>query len=471
MQRSRRGRKQDVIDKSSVTRRQYRITFLCLAAWIICILLNSQLGLGDDACQGDENGKTSFLHDFEPNDAGELSQFAVEEPTNNIPVKHEETEAGDQEQKQGTARYCKASDFFPFDVNRASLFCMYDYDEEKPANIEPAQTVVAKQKNFVSGEGRLESPATARASRVTCVGLEEFKKKSSNEKDRTLDRRVATITHRREPGGGAYNYAAASKGAKVLSYNKESKGAQNILDKDRDKYLRNPCSAEHKFIVIELSQETLVDTVVIANFEHYSSNTKDFELLGSVVYPTEDWVFLGKFVAGNVKHEQKFTFPSPKWARYLKLKVLSHYGSGFYCTLSLVEVYGVDAIERMLEDWIAGGEPGLRSQNVIEGDTLNGNSLGQPSADRPYPLHAPIPVTVEKSTDDLAQIFEGENSTTGSPEQQVKGKDLKLKADVAKTKDESKKENAADGVTEVIHQQSGRMAGDNALKVLMQKER
>ncbi|KAF3524774.1 hypothetical protein F2Q69_00051384 [Brassica cretica] len=86
---------------------------------------------------------------------------------------------------------------------------------------------------------------------------------------------VCDVTHRMEPGGKDYNYAAASKGAKVLSCNKEAKGVTSILSQDKDKYLLNPCSTEEKFVVIALSDKTLVNTIKLANFEHYSSNLKE----------------------------------------------------------------------------------------------------------------------------------------------------------------------------------------------------
>ncbi|KAJ1386094.1 SUN domain [Sesbania bispinosa] len=126
---------------------------------------------------------------------------------------------------------------------------------------------------------------------------------------------VNNITHRLESDGSVYNYASESKGSKVVAHNKEAKGAKNILGKDHDKYLRNPCSVGGKFVVIELSEETLVDSVKIANFEHYSSNFKEFELAGSLSYPTESWSMLGNFVAANAKHAQIFKLPEPKWAR------------------------------------------------------------------------------------------------------------------------------------------------------------
>lgn len=196
------------------------------------------------------------------------------------------------------------------------------------------------------------SQKNGRISRVA-PGLDEFKSKAFTAKERSTTSQTGTVVHRVEPNGREYNYASSAKGAKVLAFNKEAKGASNILDKDNDKYLRNPCSAEEKYVVIELSEETLVDSFEIVNFEHYSSNLKDFELLSSLVYPTDSWVKLGNFTAQNMKHAQRFILPEPKWARYLKLSLLSHYGSEFYCTLSIVEVYGVDAVERMMEDLIS----------------------------------------------------------------------------------------------------------------------
>ncbi|KAF2297198.1 hypothetical protein GH714_019289 [Hevea brasiliensis] len=148
-------------------------------------------------------------------------------------------------------------------------------------------------------------PKIGRLSHSVPLGLDEFKSRSFSSKTKLGTAQAGGVIHRVEPGGKEYNYASASKGAKVLAFNKEAKGASHVLDKDEDKYLRNPCSAEEKFVIIELSEETLVDTIKIANFEHYSSNLKDFELLGSLVYPTDSWVRLGNFTAANVKHAQR----------------------------------------------------------------------------------------------------------------------------------------------------------------------
>jgi hypothetical protein len=270
------------------------------------------------------------------------------------------------------------------------------------------------------------------------VGLDEYKSRAFSSKVKSETGQGGGVTRRVEPGGKEYNYALASKGAKVLTFNKEAKGASNILGTDTDKYLRNPCSAEDKYVVIELSEETLVDTIEMANFEHYSSNLKDFQLLGSLVYPTDTWVTLGNFTAANMRHAQRFVLQEPKWVRYMKLKLLSHYGSEFYCTLSAVEVYGVDAVERMLEDLISAQDNKITTgEKIIDGK--------------------PLPSESDSSEgDDIYEdIFEEIESTDYSAEPKY--------APPAKTI-------VPDSVEEIRHQY-GRMPGDTVLKILMQKVR
>lgn len=276
-----------------------------------------------------------------------------------------------------------------------------------------------------------------RLTRTVPVGLDEFKNRALNAKSTNVPGVRGSVIHRVEPGGTEYNYASSAKGAKVLDSNKEAKGASNILSKDKDKYLRNPCSADEKFVIIELSEETLVDTIEIANFEHYSSNLKDFELLGSLVYPTDAWEKLGNFSAGNVKHAQRFSLPEPKWVRYLKLNMLSHYGSEFYCTLSSIEVYGIDAVERMLEDLIS----------VSDKHPASKEAKGERESVSPAP---------ESSEYDMPEQIPSAVS------EQEESSDIKHES-IFKTLSEP--------LQEVRHQQAGRMPGDTVLKILMQKVR
>ncbi|XVF51294.1 hypothetical protein PTKIN_Ptkin04bG0173500 [Pterospermum kingtungense] len=262
---------------------------------------------------------------------------------------------------------------------------------------------------------------------------------------------LINITHRVESDGSEYNFASATKGAKVVAHNKEAKGASNVLGKDHDMYLRNPCSVEGKFVVIELSEETLVDAVRIANFEHYSSNFKEFELYGSLNYPTETWSALGKFVAANVKQIQTFKLSEPKWVRYLKLNLLSHYGSEFYCTLSVVEVYGIDAIERMLEDLFVPSE-----QHVLT-KLADSNSTG--SSVKPD-VH-----TRDDKRNEEAQS-EAQIAALGAEN----AEDIQ-KLNETVTKNPVTVSRIPDPSTEIKQLRVGRIPGDTVLKILMQKVR
>lgn len=157
-------------------------------------------------------------------------------------------------------------------------------------------------------------------------------------------------------------------------------------------------------------------------------------LSGSLVFPTETWYPIGTFVAENVKHHQYFGLPEPKWARYLKLTIVSHYGSEFYCTLNVIEVYGVDAIERMLEDLIVTSE---ESKNISS---------------------TASPVSAE---------------TAGSKNENIDGEKRNVTegVDDGKKVDDDVTKKPATKIPELVAKGNGRIHGDAVLKILMQKVR
>ncbi|RLN23159.1 SUN domain-containing protein 2-like [Panicum miliaceum] len=286
------------------------------------------------------------------------------------------------------------------------------------------------------------SNASSPSPEAAFVGLDEFR-------SRIMQGKAENDTTGRPAGGGAeYNYAAASKGAKVLAHNKEAKGAANILGGDKDKYLRNPCSADDKFVVVELSEETLVDTVALANLEHYSSTFRDFEEL------------LGRFTAENAKHAQRFVLPEPRWTRYLRLRLVSHYGSGFYCILSYLEVYGVDAVERMLQDFIAGAGAGPEADaskdrasiDAASRDARRNDSTAQQARQQ---VPAKLPGNGAGRNDSAAGDARNNGSRTGA------AGDAKLPPQGKEAKPPQVAVAAA----------AGRTHGNGVLKILMQKMR
>ncbi len=152
------------------------------------------------------------------------------------------------------------------------------------------------------------------------------------------------------------NYAAEKAGAVVLQASEALVGAKNLLDDDKDKYARSPCE-QSKWVIINLSEDIRIHALVLANYEKFSSMVKDFQVLYSVKCPSLDegdedgWMDLGTFQAREKAGEQRFPVDPPRYARYLKVRLLSHWSREFYCTLSQIKVFGSTLQQGFMDDW------------------------------------------------------------------------------------------------------------------------
>ncbi|GAA6012700.1 hypothetical protein JCM10207_005330 [Rhodosporidiobolus poonsookiae] len=149
------------------------------------------------------------------------------------------------------------------------------------------------------------------------------------------------------------NYAAFECAAMVHRSSRKSKGASSILVEKKDRYMLTPCSAKPKFVDVELCDEIRIDTLVLANFEFFSSTFKHFKASCSVDYPgkADDWHDLGTYRARNVRGIQVFRpTRNRQFCRYLRLEFLSHFGSEYYCPVSLLRVYGYTQLDAYRED-------------------------------------------------------------------------------------------------------------------------
>lgn len=146
-----------------------------------------------------------------------------------------------------------------------------------------------------------------------------------------------------------FNYASFDCAATVLKTNKQAKSATSVLVENKDSYMLNECSANNKFLIVELCDDILVDTVVLANYEFFSSMFRHFRVSVSDRYPVkmERWKTLATFEARNSRDLQPFLITEPQiWARYLRIEFLSQYGNEFYCPLSLLRVHGTTMMEQ-----------------------------------------------------------------------------------------------------------------------------
>jgi hypothetical protein len=142
-----------------------------------------------------------------------------------------------------------------------------------------------------------------------------------------------------------FNFASQAAGAVLLDKSPGSKGYHNLLHDDKDKYGISPCELK-KWVVIGLSEEVQITALELLNFEKYSSMLREFQLLASSSYPTDEWINLGIYSALPQLGSQTFhiTDLSEAHTRYIKVKFLTHYSNEALCTLSQIKVYGTTVI-------------------------------------------------------------------------------------------------------------------------------
>ncbi|KAI0118941.1 UNC-like C-terminal-domain-containing protein [Nemania sp. FL0031] len=179
-----------------------------------------------------------------------------------------------------------------------------------------------------------------------------------------------------------FSYSSFDAGATVKKTSPGAKNPTAILVENKDSYMLLECGRKNKFFIVELSDVILVDTVVIANFEFFSSMVRQFRVSISDRYPVklDKWKTLGTFQARNSRDIQPFLIENPQdWARYLRVEILSHYGNEYYCPVSLLRVHGL----RMLDSW-----------KQVDPSELEGEDESPPSVSEP--VEEPVEIVVEE---------------------------------------------------------------------------
>ncbi|POR38448.1 Uncharacterized protein SLP1 [Tolypocladium paradoxum] len=190
------------------------------------------------------------------------------------------------------------------------------------------------------------------------------------------DGKPATV-HRSKDAGKTckerFSYSSFDAGATILKTAAGAKNARAILVENKDSYMLLECAAPSKYVIVELSDDILVDTIVLANFEFFSSMVRHFRVSVSDRYPVkmEKWRELSTFEARNSRDIQPFLVDNPQiWAKYVRIEFLTHYGNEYYCPVSLLRVHG----SRMLDSW-KDSETGRDEDPQIEGDEAPANLI------------------------------------------------------------------------------------------------
>ncbi|KAJ1933612.1 hypothetical protein EC988_009066, partial [Linderina pennispora] len=147
----------------------------------------------------------------------------------------------------------------------------------------------------------------------------------------------------------------------------------------KDQYMLNTCAARDKFVIVELCDDILIDTLVLGNYEFFSSTFKDTMVYVSDRYPPKNntWTLLGHFQARNSRDAQVFPVVDPKlWARYVKVEFRSHYGREFYCPVTVLKVYGATQMEQFRKE--------EEEEEFLETATLTVDAVATPAFDYPF---------------------------------------------------------------------------------------
>lgn len=197
-----------------------------------------------------------------------------------------------------------------------------------------------------------------------------------------------------------FNYASTDCAATVLKTNSKCKSPSAILVENKDSYMLNECSIDNKFLIVELCENILIDTVVLANFEYFSSMFRTFRVSISDRYPVkaDRWTDLGIFTARNSRDIQAFAVENPLiWAKYLRVEFLTQYGNEFYCPVSLLRIHGTTMIEDLRPHEDAG-----KDEDEIE-----------------VAVASPVPVATTKEPEVDRQIMSEQTLTKGTAEQSL----------------------------------------------------
>jgi Sad1 / UNC-like C-terminal len=162
-----------------------------------------------------------------------------------------------------------------------------------------------------------------------------------------------------------FNFASVDAGARVLAASSNAAGAKNTLSNNPDTYMLVACAGDgvggSRWIDIELSEEVVLTSLEIGNFEFYSSFPRRIALLGSTSYPPKKWSTLALFDAASVRTVQRFDLVDRAVARYIRVIFAGKQGGEHYCPISVIRAFG----KTLIADWKEELEPeGLDSRET-----------------------------------------------------------------------------------------------------------
>ncbi|CVL01961.1 uncharacterized protein FMAN_08085 [Fusarium mangiferae] len=174
-----------------------------------------------------------------------------------------------------------------------------------------------------------------------------------------------------------FSYSSFDAGATILKTSPGARNAKAILVENKDSYLLFECSAKEKWFIVELSDDVYIDTVVLANFEFFSSMIQTFTVSVSDRYPVkrDEWKQIGVFQAENSRAIQPFLVENAQiFSKYVRIDYLTHYGKQYYCPVSLLRIHGSRFFAAFNED---------RNEDTNEAEEAKVTPQALPSGEEP----------------------------------------------------------------------------------------
>ncbi|CDU19691.1 Sad1/UNC domain-containing protein, putative [Plasmodium yoelii] len=168
------------------------------------------------------------------------------------------------------------------------------------------------------------------------------------------------------------DFGSLDTGTKIIEHSRGIINIKSIQQYDYDSYMLTPCDSDIWWIY-SFSDFIHIEKIGLVSLEHYASNFKVIEILGSDTYPATKWKKLGKISTNFTKSFELFNIydhcknydEDNCWVKYLKFIVLSHHNieKNYYCTLTHLQIFASSGVD-MLSDKIYSDD----NINQIESD-------------------------------------------------------------------------------------------------------
>ncbi|CDI85367.1 hypothetical protein, conserved [Eimeria praecox] len=150
-----------------------------------------------------------------------------------------------------------------------------------------------------------------------------------------------------------FNFASVDAGARIIASSPGVQHIKAVQRPDADTYMLVPCYVPSKYFVLSFSETLKIDFVVIQSFEIYANAFWHIQLLGADTYPTRQWRLIANLqTAADVSSElfdlkSECAALSSCWAKFLKVRLLTHHDEGphYYCSLTSFQVFGATGVQ------------------------------------------------------------------------------------------------------------------------------